>query len=249
MLAFIIEKVTGKGYQQYIKENVIDKTGLKNTLFAHEHSIVPNRVAGYSRDKGYFENCEYQTASMAYGCGDLMSTTEDLYLWNKALLSHTLINKELLLKAFSPYKLKDGSSSEYGYVWFVDERIHHEGQVSGFTALASYSPDKEVYVAILTNLLSGEDKTTYSENRFRLYDKIIRLAEGQKLESEIGLSQTLLDQYVGVCSSSFENKAETLTIYKKDKKLYMDLSNGSGRRMLLQALSNTRFVLLEVRRM
>jgi hypothetical protein len=75
-----------RSYHKYIKENVIDRAGLQHTMFANEHTIIPNRVEGYTRDKGFFENSEYQTSSMAFGCGDLMSTTEDLYQWNKALL-------------------------------------------------------------------------------------------------------------------------------------------------------------------
>ncbi len=146
LLAYIIQQVTGEDYHQYMKENVINRAGLQHTLFDNEHTIIPNRVEGYTKDKGYFENCEFQTASMAFGCGDLMSTTEDLYQWNKALLSYKLVSEEMLRKAFTPYKLSDGSYTNYGYGWFIDsfgiKRIHHEGQVSGFTAFEEYYPGK-----------------------------------------------------------------------------------------------------------
>ncbi len=251
LLAYIIQQVTGEDYHQYIKENVINRAGLQHTLFADEHTIIPNRVEGYTRDKGFFENCEYQTASLALGCGDLMSTTEDLYQWNKALLSYKLISKEMLQKAFTPYKLSDGSYTNYGYGWFIDsfgiKRIHHEGQVSGFTALEEYYPDKDVYVSILTNQLSGEDTTDFSDKRFRLFNNIFQVAIGKSLDKEIAVSEALLDEYVGTYQLAIKKK-ETLTIYKEQGKLYMDLSNKTGRHMVLQPLSSTLFLLPDVMR-
>jgi len=251
LLAYIIEKVTGEDYHQYIIRNIINRAGLQHTLFANEHTIIPNRVEGYTRDKGFFENCEYQTASMAFGCGDLMSTTEDLYKWNNALLAYKLVSKEMLKKAFTPYKLSDGSSTNYGYGWFIDsfgiKRIHHEGQVSGFTAFEEYYPDKDVYVSILTNQLSGEDTTDFSDKRFRLFNNIFQLALGNKLEKEATVSETLLDDYTGTYQAVVK-KSETLTIYKEQGKLYMDLSNKTGRHMVMQPLSATLFLLPDVLR-
>ena len=251
LLAYIIEKVTGEDYHQYIIRNIINRAGLQHTLFANEHTIIPNRVEGYTRDKGFFENCEYQTASMAFGCGDLMSTTEDLYKWDNALLAYKLVSKEMLKKAFTPYKLNDGSYTNYGYGWFIDsfgiKRIHHEGQVSGFTAFEEYYPDKDVYVSILTNQLSGEDTTDFSDKRFRLFNNIFQLALGNKLEKEATVSETLLDEYTGTYQAVVK-KSETLTIYKEQGKLYMDLSNKTGRHMVMQPLSATLFLLPDVLR-
>ncbi|HSC53272.1 MAG TPA: serine hydrolase domain-containing protein [Phnomibacter sp.] len=251
LLAYIIQLVSGQDYHTYMKKNVIDRAGLQHTLFAHEHTIIPNRVEGYTRDRGFFENREYQTSSMAFGCGDLLSTNEDLYQWNKALLAYRLVSKELLQKAFTPFKLNDGSYTKYGYGWFIDsfgiKRIHHAGQVSGFTSMEAYYPGKDVFVSILTNQLSGEDKTDFTDNRFRLFDKIFSLATGERLEKEVVLVEADLDKFIGVYAATVDKK-ETLTIYKKDGRLYMDLSNKTGRRMWLQPLSATEFILPDVRR-
>ena len=250
LLAYIIQQASGQGYHQYMMENVIKRAGLQHTFFGEEHIIIPNRVEGYTRDKGFFENCEYQTSSMAFGCGDLMSTTEDLFQWNKALLSYTLVSKEMLKKAFSPYRLDDGLYTTYGYGWFIDsfgiKRIHHEGQVSGFTAFENYYPDKDVYISILTNQLSAEDKTDFSDKRFRLFDKIFSLAAGMQLDKEVTLSDAVMNKYTGVYSATFK-KNQMLTISKKDGKLYMDLSNGTGKHMLVQPLSDTLFVLPDIK--
>ncbi|MBE7173283.1 MAG: serine hydrolase [Williamsia sp.] len=251
LLAYIIQQVAGD-YHRYMKEHVIGRAGLQHTLFAHEHTIVPNRVEGYTRDKGFFENCEYQTASLAFGCGDLLSTTSDLYQWNNALLSYKLVSKEGLHRAFTPYKLNNGTYTNYGYGWFVDsfgaKRVHHEGQVSGFTAFEEYYPDKDVYVAVLTNQLSGEDKTGFSDGRFRLFDKIFSLAAGSRPDKEVVLDDAALDKNTGTYAATFKEN-QTLTIYKDHGKLYMDLSNGTGKHMVMLPLSDTQFLLPDIKQM
>jgi len=252
LLAYIIQMVSGKTYHEYMRENVLAPAGLMNTYYANESTIIPKRVMGYIRYKRSYKNCDYQTISLGYGCGDLLSTVEDLYKWNIALLAYKLVKKETLEKAFTPFTLNNGTRTSYGYGWFIDSlddvnRIHHEGQVSGFIAQEEYFPDIETYVALMTNVKTSDDTTDFSDNRFRLMNNIFELAIGKSLEKEVAVSDTLLDKYVGTYSATFK-KNQTLTICKKDGKLYMDLSNGTGNQMLMQPLSDTEFLLPDVRR-
>ena len=254
LLGRIIEKVTGESYHDYMIKNVLAPAGLTHTLYANEHTIVPGRVSGYTRDNGFYENCEYQSISLAYAAGDLMSNVDDLYKWNKALLSYKLVSQASLQRAFTPFTLKNGSHSSYGYGWFIDtlygsKCIHHEGQVSGFIAEEKYFPQEDIYVAILTNLKSGEDKTNFSDTRFRLFDKISLAALGKKIEKEITLSDKILDSYVGTYEATFtfKKKKPTIIIYKKNGDLYADLSNGTGKNMLLAAHTETKFLLPDVK--
>lgn len=202
LLGYIIEIVSGKSYHQYMKENVIKPAGLTSTLYASENTIVPKRVRGYTRDRGFYENAEYQSLSIGYGCGDLMSTAEDLYKWNNALFSYKLIKKETLQKAFTPFQLSDENFTNYGYGWFINDVhgkkcIHHEGQVNGFIAVEQYFPNENIYVSILTNLQSGEDTTDFSDKRFELFDKISSLAVGVELQKEITINDAFLNSYTG----------------------------------------------------
>jgi CubicO group peptidase (beta-lactamase class C family) len=256
LLAYIIEKVSGMDYHKYMEENVIKAAGLTSTMYAVENTIVPKRVSGYTRDKGFYENTEYQTLSMGYGCGDLLSTVEDLNKWNSALLAYKLVKKETLEKAFTPFKLNDGSYSKYGYGWFIDtvsgsKCIHHEGQVSGFIAVEEYFPQQDMFLSILTNVKSGEDTTDFSNKRFRLFEKITDAALGNKLENEITLGPEILNSYTGTYEPLRKYKSKKtpiITIYLENGSLYADLSNGTGRHMLLAAQTETRFILPDVKR-
>jgi hypothetical protein len=232
LLAYIIEKITGS-YHRYMEEKVLKQAGLTNTYYVNEGTVVPKRVTGYTRDRGFYENCSYQTISLGYGCGDLMSTVEDLYKWNDALISYKLVKKETLEKAFTPYKLDDGTNSTYGFGWFIDKKdgrkcIHHEGQVSGFIAMEKYFPGENLYAVILTNVKSGEDTTDFSEKRFRLFDKVFSLSLGNELPVEIAVSDSILESYVGTYQhyKLFDTNG-TFTIYKEGDEIYLSADSAS----------------------
>lgn len=225
LLAYIIEKVTGISYHQYITEKVIKAVGLENTRFAEEKTIVPLRVTGYTRDNGFYEHCAYQTLSMGYGCGDLLSTAQDLNEWNEALLAGRLISAATLEKAYTPYQLTNGTFSSYGYGWFIDQEagkkcIHHEGQTSGFIAMEKYFPSEEMYLVILTNVKSGEDKTDFSDRRFKLFAQITALALGEEKTVPIKVSTQQLDSYTG----TYQAGKQTIDIRNKKGILFCNAS-------------------------
>ncbi|AXY73373.1 serine hydrolase [Paraflavitalea soli] len=202
LLAYIIEKVSGSLYHDYMRKNVLDRAGLQHTYYVNEKTIVQGRVNGYTRDRGFYENTDYQTVSMGYGCGDLLSTVDDLYAWNNALLAGKLVKKETLDKAFTSYKLPNGKPTGYGYGWYSTvlngaQCIKHEGQVSGFIAMESYYPEQDVFVAYLTNVKSGEDRTDFSDRRFRLFSKIPTMVLGDLLPKEVPIADSILDTYTG----------------------------------------------------
>jgi hypothetical protein len=195
-----------------------------------------------------------------------MSTLGDLNKWNDALLRSQVIKKETLEKAYTPFRLKDGTYAPYGYGWFIDsyggvECIHHEGQVSGFIAQEKYFPEKKVYSVILTNVKSGEDTTSFSERRFRLFDQVFSIAMGKSVEKDLSVDESILQSYVGrYRTENFisadghnttpfeEKKKEYITIAFKDGRLYASISNGSGKGMVLMAQSVNSFVLPDVKR-
>src|SRR6202000_3151363 len=115
---------------------------------------------------------------------------KDIFNWNNAVLSGNLLSQASVAKAFSPYKLANGTYSRYGYGWFIDTLYgspykHHEGQTSGFIALEKYFPKEDIYVAIMTNVKTADDKTDFSDNRLRLFDEIGQLAMGKALAKEV----------------------------------------------------------------
>jgi len=257
LLGYIIQLVSGENYHQYMAEHVLKPAGLEHTLYAEEHTAVPGRVQGYTHFSGAFDNCDYQTLSLGFACGDLLSNTGDLLKWNQAVIAGKLISEASLKKAFSPYKLTNGTYSSYGYGWFIDTTygspcIHHEGQTSGFISLEKYFPKEDIYVAIMTNVKTSDDKTDFSDNRFRLFDEIGQLAMGKELMKEVKLDDQMLKNYTGTYElDSLPAKKpgkDRLFIRLEGGKLYATLSNGTGKNMYLSPQSATLFLLPDVKR-
>lgn len=157
LLGYIIEKISGKPYQKYIQDKIFNPLGLKCSYFDDGKTIIPKRVNGYYRDDSAFKNAEYWSPTIEYAHGGLISNAEDILKWHNALYSYKILGKEILQKATTPYKLKDGTLSEYGYGWFIRtasdgvKSIEHEGGVSGFLANEIYFPQQDIFIVILCN--------------------------------------------------------------------------------------------------
>src|SRR5438046_10462178 len=87
LLGAIIEKVTGKPYEQVLKENIFDPLGLKNSGYDHWETILSQRPIGYTQTPRSYETAPYLDMSIPYAAGSLDSKGEDLYLWYQALYS------------------------------------------------------------------------------------------------------------------------------------------------------------------
>ncbi len=156
LLGYIIEKVSGKSYEEYVKENLFIPAGMTNSGYGNELRIIKNRAKGYQENNDVYENANYLSMTLPYAAGSLISTVEDLWKWNQALHSHKLLSKTWLDKAFTAYKLSTGKSTYYGYGWAVNPvqgstAIEHGGGINGFLTDAIYLPAEDVFVAVLSN--------------------------------------------------------------------------------------------------
>ena len=108
LLGYIIEKVSGMKYRDYIEQNLFKPAGMTNSLYGSDTKIIKNRAYPYQSDDDITVNADYMSMLLPYSAGSLMSTVEDLYKWNRALISGKFVKKETLEKAWTEYKLSDG---------------------------------------------------------------------------------------------------------------------------------------------
>ena len=57
--------------------------------------LYQNRASGYQRDNAGYVNAAYLSMTLPYAAGSLMSTVDDLHIWQKALQNNTLIFRGL----------------------------------------------------------------------------------------------------------------------------------------------------------
>lgn len=156
MLGYIIEKITGKTYEDYVEQNLFKPAGMKESYYGSESRIIKNRAKGYKREGKAYYNSDYISMTLPYSAGSLLSTVEDLWKWNKALYGYTLIKKEWVDKAITPYVLPNGESTHYGFGLGIgtvqdSKSIEHSGGIPGFLTKAVYLPAEEVFIAAFSN--------------------------------------------------------------------------------------------------
>src|ERR1044072_6117918 len=69
LLGAIIEHVTGKPYEQVLKERIFDPVGMKNTGYDRHDTIIPKRATGYSKTPDGYTNAAYLDMSIPYAAG------------------------------------------------------------------------------------------------------------------------------------------------------------------------------------
>jgi len=86
-----------------------------------------------------------------YGDGGIISTVDDLLIWDNALRDGILVSDSTLNEAFSQVRLNDGRFEEYGFGWSVikqdtDKIVAHGGGWLGYTTgiLRDLSTDQTV---------------------------------------------------------------------------------------------------------
>lgn len=162
LLGAIIEKVTGKPYEQVLKENIFDPLGMKNTGYDHWDTIISKRATGYSRSARGFQTASYLDMSIPYAAGSLYSTVEDLYLWDQALYGEKILSTKSKELMFKP------NLSNYGYGFVITKVtlappnklqvpvIQHNGGINGFnTVIVRMTNDKRLIV-LLDNAEDGQ---------------------------------------------------------------------------------------------
>ena len=179
LLGAIIEHVTGKPYEQVLKERIFDPLGMKNTGYDHHDTIIPKRATGYRKTSDGYTNAAYLDMSIPYAAGSLYSTVEDLYLWDQALYSDKLLSAESKALMYKPV-LED-----YGYGWVVQnasfkqngnsvQTISHGGGINGFTTTIVRFPQEKNLIVMLDNTGTG-----YLD---RLSDSIAKILYNQPYE-------------------------------------------------------------------
>ncbi len=156
LLGFIATRAGGKHWSEQLRERIFAPLGMGARVIS-EAEIVPHRAAGYEWSDGRLRNQSWVSPSLnTTADGALYLTARDLALWDQALRGDRVLNAKLRAASWTPPRLADGSTSPYGYGWFVGEQngrrtILHGGAWQGFKALITRYVDDDLTVIVLAN--------------------------------------------------------------------------------------------------
>jgi CubicO group peptidase (beta-lactamase class C family) len=164
LLGFLIHKVTGEFYGDFLQERIFRPLGMSATRIISEADIVPNRSSGYELVKGEIKNQFWVSPTLnTTADGALYTNVLDLGKWDAALYTEKLLKRSSFEQMWTAVKLKDGKTYPYGFGWFLKEvnghrLIEHDGAWQGFTMNISRYVDDKLTVIVMTNLDENHSK-------------------------------------------------------------------------------------------
>ena len=157
LLGAIIEKASGMPYADFMAAFIFEPLGMKSTTYEGQERDGRKRVEGYSRPRGgEFTKVRSISLTQPYAAGALVSSVDDLARWDVAITAGKLLKPETWKQVFTPFKLKSGEVTRYGYGWgigkFNDQAVFvHGGGIDGFASIVYRLPERDTYVAVLLN--------------------------------------------------------------------------------------------------
>lgn len=155
LLAMIAEEVSAKDYALLLKEKICDPAGMKNTLVDNYTSLITKRASGYQFDYfNSYENSDIIDMSFVKGYGHLLSTAEDLHLFDQALYGNKILSEESKNLLFD-------RNGQFGweYVQFKygknDKEIEcnqYNGSINGFGSHIQRIAKDKVFICVLRNM-------------------------------------------------------------------------------------------------
>ncbi|AXE17713.1 serine hydrolase [Runella rosea] len=222
LLGYIIEKVSGKTYPDYVEQVFFKPLGMTHSYYGNDAKLILNRAAGYEQGKDGIQNASPMSMTLPYAAGSIQSTVEDLWKWHQAVHAYQLVRKETLEKAFTPYKLINGKPTNYGYGWFLGDiqgssTIEHGGGINGFLTSSIYLPKEDVFVAVFSNSTAKSPDNVAAKLAAWAIDKPYNF-------KEVALDENTLKSYTGV----YENpEVGQRIISLENGKLYSQRTGGS----------------------
>ena len=156
LLGALVEQVTGKTFRDALRERVLDPLGMDDTDVDDEYAVVPGRATGYDDLLGGRRVALWLDMSVPYAAGGLYSTVDDLWKWDRALRSGSLLGDELTREMFTP------GLENYGFGWRIeipeggewaseDTVVQHTGGMPGASTLIWRQPGRDRCVIVLGN--------------------------------------------------------------------------------------------------
>jgi D-alanyl-D-alanine carboxypeptidase len=147
LLGHIIERISGVSYEEYVRKNLLEPLGLKDSGYDWNTAVIARRASGYTPDG---KQAPYLDMSLPHAAGSLYSTVDDLAKWAEALESGKVVSKESYAKMTTAYR------NHYGYGLTIakienHDVIGHGGGINGFNTSLLRAPAEKVTVVVLAN--------------------------------------------------------------------------------------------------
>jgi CubicO group peptidase (beta-lactamase class C family) len=170
-LALIVEKVSGEKWQEFVTENILRLSGMKNSTITDGPYPESGVAHAYIHVKDQWHEKDYgeEPTFAAAGNGGVWSSTEELLFYEQALQKALWLKPETIAQSreiFSPSNWKSNISPAVGWSWFIGKTaeglktVGHTGTQGGFSCNYVTIPEKGIHFLILCNTPRDVDEFT-----------------------------------------------------------------------------------------
>ncbi len=194
----VLEGASSRPYSDLIRELILERSMMKDTLPDDSWAIIPNRVAGYHLERGApLRRAEMTDVSGNLPAGGHLSTATDLVKFADAFITGKLVSTASIALMLPKVSEIDWSGEDawrdaipsresYGYGVMAFPRIQgrwigHTGRQPGASVIVIASPDTRMSIAVMTNVKGWNGYVSF-------IDRVRRIVE----ETAINLRRTAI---------------------------------------------------------
>ncbi|MBO9154584.1 serine hydrolase domain-containing protein [Chitinophaga sp. GCM10012297] len=239
LLGYIIQKVTGKRYDEAMRHYVFRPLGMHHSGFDFARLEDQHKATGYAADStgAWTVKTPIVDSSVSFAAGSIYTTAGDLFRWHEGLTKYAIVSPAGWQEISMPKKDK------YGYGWMNDSlqgkpTNGHSGGIWGFRSNFVRVQEDDACVILLSNSETFSLDGITNKLFAILYNKPYQVPV---VRTTIQLDTALLRKYTG-----------TYLLEEKDLKIHIVLENGelaaypeNGPRSTLCATSPSCFFLKE----
>ena len=167
-------QVAGMSWEEVVRTRILDPLGMKNTTFdVGEVQKGRDFAVPYTLKEKTAIDVPFRVVGPMGPAGSINSTANDLTRWLKLHVGGGMVDgkrivaarqiqdmhrPQMVIQTF-PGLFEDPEIQQpaYGLGWFIEsyrgrKRVHHGGNVDGFSCMVSLMPDDGLGVVVLTNL-------------------------------------------------------------------------------------------------
>ena len=161
LLGVVVKRATKKSLSEFATENIFKPLGMEHTRFYDDHTlVVPGRVAAYDPGRDGKFLVDWSTQYDLVGGGGLMSTVDDMFLWDRNFYENKLGKGTLVTELQTRGVLNNGKQISYALGLGMGTyrglpTAEHDGALDGYRTVILRFPEQRFSVVCLCNLSSA----------------------------------------------------------------------------------------------
>ena len=223
LFAIIVQRISGMSLADFTSKNIFEPAGMKHTQWRDNYKrIVPGRAIAYSKSGTFYQT--NMPNEYVYGNGGLLTTAEDLLIWNNYYLNGKLGTPSLLSKQLSTSPLNSGIIHIYAAGLFVGtfrgwKYVSHDGATASYRANLEAYPELGLSIAWLSNTSEFDSDTlNVAEAVGNLFVPEKTPERKKEIPPSITISKDKLNNYTGWYRNS--RTGGGVRLYLQNDKLY-----------------------------